>query len=111
MAEEFSSFKTPWKETGTIYRALVEHQGYREGEHLRLLKLNEEVGEVMQAYIGLVGANKRKGINKTVHDVASELCDVIITAMVALDDYVADPGQFFLDHLNKVTERVKEQGS
>lgn len=51
---------------------------------VHLLKLSEEVGEVASAYIGMTGQNPRKGVTHTREDVASELCDVVITALVAL---------------------------
>jgi len=50
----------------------------------RVMKLAEETGEAVAAYIGMTGQNPRKGICATRADLASELCDVIITAMVAL---------------------------
>jgi hypothetical protein len=50
----------------------------------RVMKLAEETGEAVAAYIGMAGQNPRKGICATVADLASELCDVIVTAMVAL---------------------------
>ncbi|MBI0300464.1 MazG-like family protein [Streptomyces sp. PRKS01-29] len=51
---------------------------------MRLLKLVEESGEVAQAYIGMTGQNPRKGVTHTAADVADELCDVILSAAVAL---------------------------
>lgn len=57
---------------------------------LRILKLSEEVGEVAQAVIGMRGQNPRKGVTHTAHDLAGELCDVIVTAMVALTTLTGD---------------------
>ncbi|MDP4501024.1 MazG-like family protein [Nonomuraea turcica] len=57
---------------------------------LRLLKLAEETGEVAAAYIGMVGQNPRKGVTHTVEDVADELCDVTVTALVALATITGD---------------------
>lgn len=51
---------------------------------LRCLKLSEEVGEVASAIIGTTGQNPRKGVTHTWGNVRSELCDVIVTGMVAL---------------------------
>lgn len=81
------------------------------GPMYRLMKLAEEVGEVNQAYIGTMGANKRKGYIHTEEDVAEELADVVITAMVALHDWVPSPELFMKDRLQVLTERIKEQGS
>ncbi|MGW4798243.1 MazG-like family protein [Nonomuraea sp. NPDC004297] len=51
---------------------------------MRLLKLVEEAGEVASAYIGMTGQNPRKGVTHSREDVAGELCDVLVTALVAL---------------------------
>lgn len=58
---------------------------------LRILKLTEETGEVAQAWIGVTGQNPRKGVTHSREDVADELCDVIVTAVVALTSVVDDP--------------------
>lgn len=56
----------------------------------RVMKLAEETGEAVAAYIGMTGQNPRKGTCATLDDLASELCDVIITAMVALATIAGD---------------------
>jgi NTP pyrophosphatase (non-canonical NTP hydrolase) len=61
---------------------------------LRVLKLSEEVGEAAQAVIGAMGQNPRKGDSHTWEDVQSELCDVIVTAMVALI-WTGSPGGYW----------------
>jgi NTP pyrophosphatase (non-canonical NTP hydrolase) len=63
---------------------------------LRILKLTEEVGETAQAWIGVTGQNPRKGVTHTHPQVQDELCDVIVTALVALSSVVDDPA----GHLN-----------
>jgi NTP pyrophosphatase (non-canonical NTP hydrolase) len=72
---------------------------------LRMLKLTEEVGEVAQAVIGATGQNPRKGDSHTWDDVRSELCDVVITALVALRTLTPQPDQVFAAHLAKVKTR------
>ncbi|MER6998271.1 MazG-like family protein [Streptomyces sp. NPDC000410] len=72
---------------------------------LRVLKLSEEVGEVAQAIIGATGQNPRKGTTHTWQDVESELCDVIVTAMVALRTLNPDAPEVFEDHLRKLLAR------
>ena len=79
--------------------------GGREGMVLRMLKLSEEVGEVAQAVIGATGRNPRKGVSHTWDDVRSELCDVVITALVALRTLTPDAREVFTRHLAGVTER------
>lgn len=56
----------------------------REEMGLRILKVFEECGEVAQAWIGFTGQNPRKGVTHTKGDVVAELCDVIVTALVAI---------------------------
>ncbi|WP_217708785.1 MazG-like family protein [Nonomuraea rhodomycinica] len=79
---------------------------------MRLLKLVEEAGEVAAAYIGTVGQNPRKGVTHTRQDVADELCDVAITALVALATITgdADTARAALDaHLAKQAPRFAAQ--
>ncbi|MER5398673.1 MazG-like family protein [Streptomyces sp. NPDC002599] len=79
--------------------------GGREGLLLRFLKLSEEVGEVAQAVIGATGQNPRKGVSHTWDDVRSELCDVVITAMVALRSLAPDAREVFTARLASVADR------
>jgi NTP pyrophosphatase (non-canonical NTP hydrolase) len=72
---------------------------------LRILKLSEEVGEVAQAVIGATGQNPRKGTSHTWQDVEAELCDVILTAMVALRTLTPDASGTFATHLDRVADR------
>ncbi|MFC4507659.1 MULTISPECIES: MazG-like family protein [Streptomyces] len=82
----------------------------REGLLLRMLKLSEEVGEVAQAVIGATGQNPRKGTTHTWDDVQSELCDVAITALVALRTLTPEAEAVFGEHLARVAERSLEAG-
>ncbi|WP_327404530.1 MazG-like family protein [Streptomyces sp. NBC_01288] len=77
----------------------------REGMLLRMLKLSEEVGEVAEAVIGATGQNPRKGVTHTWDDVQGELCDVVITALVALRTLTPDTQEVFTRHLARVMER------
>ncbi|MFD9321916.1 MazG-like family protein [Streptomyces sp. NPDC060053] len=79
--------------------------GGREGLLLRVLKLSEEVGEVAQAVIGATGQNPRKGVTHTWEDVQGELCDVAITALVALRTLTPEAEAVFAGHLARVAER------
>ncbi|MFD8375885.1 MazG-like family protein [Streptomyces sp. NPDC059688] len=80
------------------------HAG-EEGVLLRILKLSEEVGEVAEAVIGATGQNPRKGTTHTWDDVRSELCDVAITALVALRTLTPEAEQVFQTHLKRVHTR------
>ncbi|MFF2651942.1 MazG-like family protein [Streptomyces sp. NPDC058045] len=72
---------------------------------LRMLKLSEEVGEVAQAVIGATGQNPRKGTSHTWDDVQAELCDVVITALVALHTLTPDAEQVLTTHLTRIARR------
>ncbi|QTZ96117.1 MazG-like family protein [Streptomyces auratus AGR0001] len=76
---------------------------------LRLLKLSEEAGEVAQAVIGATGQNPRKGHSHTWDDVHGELCDVILTAMVALRTLTPEARGVFDEHLRRVAARLPAQ--
>ncbi|MGW0764698.1 MazG-like family protein [Streptomyces sp. NPDC002676] len=76
-----------------------------QGVLLRILKLSEEVGEVAEAVIGATGQNPRKGVSHTWEDVQAELCDVAITALVALRTLTPDAREAFEAHLKGVRER------
>ncbi|MCH6159369.1 MazG-like family protein [Streptomyces marispadix] len=77
---------------------------------MRLMKLAEESGEVMQAYIGAMGQNPRKGRTHTPDDVAAELCDVILTAAVALHRFTDDPAGALDAKIREVARRSLPPG-
>lgn len=92
-----------WSTIRDLVAWLDEQNGRSQQEvTLRLLKLTEEAGEVAQAWIGVQGQNPRKGVTHTAADVADELCDVIVTAVVALASVVDDPA----DHLDAKLARI-----
>ncbi|WP_134655461.1 MULTISPECIES: MazG-like family protein [Streptomyces] len=83
----------------------------REGLLLRMLKLSEEVGEVAEAVIGATGQNPRKGVTHTWDDVRAELCDVAITALVALRTLTPEAREVFGRHLARVADRPRGASS
>lgn len=72
---------------------------------LRVLKINEEAGEVAEAVHGAMGSNPRKGASHTWEDVQEELCDVILTAMVALATLTPDAQNVFEERLSRIAAR------
>lgn len=72
---------------------------------MRIHKITEELGEVAQAYVGVTAYNPRKGKSHTEADLKGELCDVVLTAMVALRTIEPDAGKAFAEHLDRVHER------
>lgn len=73
---------------------------------LQLLKIQEEAGEVAEAVIGAMGQNPRKGHSHTWDDVESEVCDVIVTGMVALMRMNPDGAEAVLaQHMQRIADR------
>lgn len=72
---------------------------------MRVLKLTEEIGEVAEAVIGATSYNPRKGASHTWQDVEHELCDVILTAMVALRTLTPDARKVFAERIDHVAGR------
>lgn len=72
---------------------------------LQLLKIQEEAGEVAEAVIGAMGQNPRKGNSHTWEDVEAEICDVIVTGMVALTRMTPDAAAVFARHLERIAKR------
>jgi hypothetical protein len=86
----------PWAVVARLTAWLDDHNGSSTPETaLRLLKVQEEAGEVASAWIGVTGQNPRKGVTHDVADVVGELCDVIVAAMVAMTTLTADPANHF----------------
>ena len=96
-----------WTSVEDLWTWLDAHRAHDgdTGLVLRMLKLTEEVGEVAQAVIGATGQNPRKGVTHTWEDVQGELCDVVITALVALRTLTPDTRGVFERHLAGVRER------
>jgi NTP pyrophosphatase (non-canonical NTP hydrolase) len=94
-----------WDQVGRLYA----YHGDVPAE-VRLLKLTEEVGEVADAFIGMRGLNRRKGVCRTRDDLLAELADVIITAAVAMSGGVTGDVEEARRHLERrlaaVTERA-----
>ncbi|WP_406730730.1 MazG-like family protein [Streptomyces sp. NBC_01794] len=72
---------------------------------LQLLKIQEEAGEVAEAVIGAMGQNPRKGLSHTWEDVEAEVCDVIITGMVALTRMNPEAATVFARHMEGIVAR------
>jgi hypothetical protein len=80
-----------WDDIPTLVAWLNSHNTPDDHElTLRIAKIGEEFGEAMAARIGMVGQNPRKGVTHTRMDLGGELCDVIVTAAVALTSLFGD---------------------
>lgn len=78
----------------------------RDQQTLQILKVTEEAGEAAAAWIGTVGQNPRKGVTHTTADVANELADVVLTALVAITSLGFDPERVMADCAAKVASRL-----
>lgn len=95
-----------WATIGRLVGWLDTANGTSEQERaMRLIKLTEEAGEASQAYVGMVGQNPRKGVTHTAADVTDELCDVIVTAAVALHSFTDDPAGTLAAKLETIAAR------
>lgn len=65
-----------------------------------------KIGEVAEAMHGATGANPRKGVSHTWDDVHKELCDIIVTSMVALLTCTPDAAKQLDDRLQHLVDRV-----
>ena len=74
----------------------------------RILKVAEEAGEAASAWIGVTGANPRKGVTHTVDQVAAELADVALTALIAIESLGVDHRVALAACAGKVTERLAQ---
>lgn len=75
----------------------------------RIAKVQEEAGEVVSALIGVTGQNPRKGVTHSMDDVANELLDVAVTALVAYEHVTgnrAESEQALADHVAALVGRA-----
>lgn len=82
----------------------------------RVGKLGEEVGEAIQALIGVTGQNPRKGVQGTFIDVQNELADVVFTALCAMQHISKNTDNRSIDdilhdRLTHISHRISESAS
>ncbi|MGC9544850.1 MazG-like family protein [Streptomyces sp. UG1] len=96
-----------WKTIARLVRRLEDHSTLPREQRilLQLLKIQEEAGEVAEAVIGAMGQNPRKGHSHTWDDVEAEVCDVIVTGMVALARMNPDARAVFARHMDRIASR------
>lgn len=80
-----SNYTTLFQDVTTMVQWLDRHNVLTQEEMgLRIMKVQEEAGEAAGAWIGYTGQNPRKGRTHDKEQVAAELVDVAVTALVAL---------------------------
>ena len=96
-----------WKTIADLACRLEDHSTLPREQRilLQLLKIQEEAGEVAEAVIGAMGQNPRKGHSHTWGDVEAEICDVIVTGMVALTRMNPDAQAVFARHMDRIASR------
>ncbi|GLF93966.1 MazG-like family protein [Streptomyces yaizuensis] len=106
--DQHSTIDPIWDTVDRIHTWLDDHSTRPREEEilLRVLKLSEEVGEVAGAVVGATGQNPRKGHTHEWTDVEAELCDVILTAMVALRSLTPAAAHVLEDRVGVVAERA-----
>lgn len=72
----------------------------------RILKVTEEAGEAAGAWIGVLGQNPRKGVTHSREDVAAELADVAMTALVAIESLGLNAHATLTACAEKITSRL-----
>ncbi|MGI5213759.1 hypothetical protein [Plantactinospora sp. CA-290183] len=77
----------------------------------RVLKVAEEAGEAAGAWIGMIGQNPRKGVSHDRDDVAAELADVALAALVAIESLDLDARRVLAARADRVRRRAGEPGS
>lgn len=77
----------------------------------RMLKVGEEFGEAISAWIGTTAQNPRTGATHTSADVADELADVVMAALVAITSLGHHPEAVMARAVAKVSARVREARS
>ena len=78
---------------------------------IRVTKVAEEVGEVIDALNGAEGTNPRKGVTRDWDDVRKELLDVAATALLAWEHLDGNEGfamDAFAEHVAFLAKRQDE---
>lgn len=96
-----------WETIARLAGRLEEHSTLPREQRilLQLLKIQEEAGEVAEAVIGAMGQNPRKGHSHTWEDVEAEICDVIVSGMVALSRMNPEAATVFARHMEGIVAR------
>lgn len=75
----------------------------------RIGKIGEEFGETIEALIGFLGQNPRKGQTHSREDIQKELLDVAVTALCAYEHVTGNQGlidKALADHFDHLLRRV-----
>lgn len=76
----------------------------------RVAKIGEEHGEVIEALLGAIGENPRKGVTGSLDEVRKELLDVANCALGAYAHLTPgdDPVAALADHSNRCLDRLRK---
>ncbi|MFK3982202.1 hypothetical protein ACI2K4_17715 [Micromonospora sp. NPDC050397] len=102
---------TIWAAVRACRTALDEANGLdRQELTCRVLKVAEEAGEAAGAWIGVLGQNPRKGVTHTPAEVAGELADVALAALIAIESLGFDAREVLDRCAGKVGARLASAG-
>ena len=76
----------------------------------RVSKVSEETGEAIAALIGATGQNPRKGTTHSLEDVVSELLDVAVTALCAVEHLRGNTGGSLAELHTMIDRTVRRAG-
>lgn len=104
-----SNYTTLFQDVTTMVQWLDRHNVLTQEEMgLRIMKVQEEAGEAAGAWIGYTGQNPRKGRTHDKEQVAAELVDVAVTAMVALQSLTGGKAESVLNlRLSELRRRTE----
>lgn len=80
----------------------------------RISKVQEELGEAIQCFIGYTGQNPRKGVINDLDDVLEELADTAITALFAMHHFTKSSSEtrsLLRDKLTRIYRRALDDSS
>lgn len=79
----------------------------RFGDADRIIKVQEEAGEVAEAYLRWTQKNLWK-TQVPASEIAHELADVVLTALVAMVHFGFDPNDMLTQQQSKTEERIRD---
>lgn len=88
----------------------LQHKNTAHEDDMQIMKLAEEVGEVVQAWLSWAKQNPRKPNELNLDDVLNELADVIITAWCNIQRFTADPDaprRLLAERTKKIIKRAE----
>ena len=74
----------------------------------RVAKMTEELGEAIDAFIGLTGQNPRKGYYGTRDDLLDELADAALASILAIQHFTKDEAETVVILITRLAYRLSK---